>query len=128
MGGNILIFACELKWVELFRQHPRSGYTALGPICPMPDGGKTRFDHIGRADTHPVLCRKVVERQQRIPVLPQTFNGLRVFRAEALFNTIESVFRVLPTLRPLPTNALLCTTMPNGMPQIPRTGFVCIRT
>ena len=59
----------------------------------MPDGGKTRFDHNGRVDMRLVLCRKVVERQQRIPVLPQTFNGLRVFRAEALFNTIEGVFR-----------------------------------
>ncbi len=88
----------------------------------MPDGGKTRFDHIGRADMCPVLCRKVVERQQRIPVPPQTFNGLWMFRAEALFKTIEAMFRVLPT------NALLCTTMHNCMPQISRTGFVCVRT
>ena len=43
----------------------------------MPQGSEGRFDEVGGANAHPVFCREIVERHQRVSILDQTFDGIR---------------------------------------------------
>ena len=81
------------------KTHPKgvplsSGSWSLEPhvpaaFAPQANRSEGRFDRIGCTNMQPVLCRIVVERQQRLPILHQTRHGCWVLGVEAFHGAIK---------------------------------------
>ena len=64
-----------------FEDHGHGGgmrYATLGPDGAVSDRGEDAFDRVCRAQVHPVLGGKVVERQQGVLILDQAGHGGRI--------------------------------------------------
>ncbi len=64
----------------------------------MPDGAKGGFNRVTGPDALPVLGRKIIERQQFIPILVQTQRGFRVFRFVGVNKQIKRRVGIFPGL------------------------------
>ena len=62
------------------------------------DGGKGRLDWIGGSQVPPMLRRRVIEREEDFPILPQAFTGLvvlgRVFCQKLIEGRLSSSSRL----------------------------------
>ena len=65
----------------------------------MTDRGKGRFDRINRPNMNPMLRRKVVEGEKRVPILQKTFRGFRIFGFVGFKKRVERLLGLFLTFR-----------------------------
>lgn len=65
----------------------------------MANRRKCRLDRVGRPDMNPMLCRKVIECQERLPVLQKTLRGFWVFGLVGFKKRVKRVLGVFSPFR-----------------------------
>ena len=70
------------------------GETSLGADRAVADRRERAFDDVGRSQMLPMLCREVVEGEQRLTILDQAFDGLVVFDAPGFDEGVERGERI----------------------------------
>jgi hypothetical protein len=70
------------------------GETSLGAHRAVADSRERAFDDVGRSQMLPVLGGEVVEREQRLTILGQAFDGLVVFDAPGFDEGVERGERI----------------------------------
>src|SRR5688500_8281032 len=88
----------SLRQLEDHGERGLVGEAALRPGGSMPDGGKRALDWIGGAQVLPMLGGEVIEREQRIAILDEAFDGLFVFEAVGRDERIACGLSVHPGL------------------------------
>lgn len=77
------------------RQNARARAAATRLDRARANRGEGRFNRVGGAQVDPVRARKVVEGEQRIPILGQALGSLRIFRLVGLHEGSERAMRVV---------------------------------
>ena len=91
-------FLCRLAELEHHRQTRSTRAAAFCFSMPQSNCRERAFDGIGRAKVLPVLGREVVERQQHVAVLFQTFASRRELRTVLLQEVVEGLIGCLSGL------------------------------
>ena len=66
-------------------------------IGPVANRSKCRLDRVGRSNVEPMLCRKVIESQERLPIL-EVLRGLWVFGLVGFKKRVERFLGVVSPL------------------------------